>query len=100
MLLTLEELKPYLRLELDYIEEDNYLQLLIDNAEIYIVDSSRSIETMGKNSLKKAKLLAMVLISDWYENREYTKNLGEKASDKVRYTVKSLLMQLQLRGDD
>lgn len=100
MLLTLDELKPYLRLELDYTEEDAYLELLIKNAEIYISDAARSIETMGENSLKKAKLLALVLISDWYENREYTKTMGEKTSDKVRHTIKSLLMQLRLRGDD
>lgn len=103
MLLSLEEVKPYLRLELDYTEEDLYLELLIQNAELYISDGARDVSTMGENSLKKAKLLGLVLISDWYENREYTKTMGNKTSDtsdKVSHTIKSLLMQLRLRGDD
>ncbi|WP_238886429.1 head-tail connector protein [Clostridium sp. YIM B02551] len=98
MLLTLKEAKMHLGYEADYVDEkvDSDVQLLIDNAEIYIDDSFRPIKEMGPNSLKKAKLLAKMLISDWYDNSEYTSNISEK----VRFSVRSLGMQLRFRGDD
>lgn len=98
MLLTLEEVKQYLRLDIDESEEDTFLMALIENAEIYIEDGSKPIATMSAKSLKKAKLLARILISDWYENREYT-NINAKMSEKVRYTVNSLMLQLKLRSE-
>lgn len=101
MLITLEEVKEYLKLD-DYNEEDNLLKLLIENAELYVEDATRPIEQMGEKSKKKARLLALVLVSDFYENRSLnmntTKNMS--VSEKVRYIVQSMILQLQLRGDD
>lgn len=100
MLVSLEEVKEYLKLD-DYDEEDNLINLLIQNAEIYIEDAVRPIEEMGEKSKAKAKLLALVLISDFYENRSFNTNLGKSTgvSEKVRYTVQSMIFQLQLRCD-
>lgn len=101
MLITLEEVKEYLKLD-DYNEEDNLLKLLIENAELYIEDATRPIEQMGEKSKKKARLLALVLVSDFYENRSLNMNTAKNmsVSEKVRYIVQSMILQLQLRGDD
>ncbi|KHO32070.1 hypothetical protein OR62_13890 [Clostridium tetani] len=88
-LITLEEVKEYCRIDTE--EEDNILKLLLRNAELYIEDSSIAISEMSDRTKEKAKLLALVLISDWYDNRSY----NMKTSEKARYTVRSLLTQIQ-----
>lgn len=88
-LITLEEVKEYVRI--DGEDEDNTLKLLIKNAELYIEDASISIEKMSDRTKEKAKLLALILISDWYDNRSY----NMKTSEKARYTIRSLLTQIQ-----
>lgn len=90
-LITLDEVCTYLRLD-DIEEEKSILKILIKNAEIYIEDASISIKEMDSRQVMKAKLLALVLVSDWYDNR----NLNMKVSEKQRFTVQSLLRQLQL----
>ncbi|ASN72280.1 putative DNA packaging protein [uncultured Caudovirales phage] len=101
MIITLEEVKEYLKLD-DYDGEDIFIQLCIDNAEIYIEDAVKPIEQMGEKSKKKAKLLALVLINDFYENRSLNMNVAKNmsVSEKVRYTVQSMVLQLKLRNDD
>lgn len=89
MIITLEEVKSYLRLD-DYTEDDALIQLMIDNAEIYI-NNFVAIDETNENMLKQAKLLVLVLVSDMYENREMMAN---KVSEKVRYTVQSIINQL------
>ncbi|MHB9947330.1 DNA packaging protein [Clostridium botulinum] len=93
MIVTLEEVVQYVRLDsVEDLEEDekNQLQLLIKNAEFYIEDASISISGMSDRTKEKAKLLALVLISDWYDNRSYNMKTSEKARDIVR----SLLTQI------
>lgn len=101
MLVSLQEAKEYLKLD-DYDEEDNLINLFIQNAEIYIEDSIKPIEEMGEKSKAKAKLIALVLISDFYENRSLNMSLGKNmgVSEKVRFTVQSMIFQLQLRSDN
>lgn len=89
MIITLEEVKNYLRLD-DYTEDDILLQLMIDNAEIYI-NNFVTIDTTNENMLKQAKLLVLVLVTDMYENRQM---VADKVSEKVRYTVQSIINQL------
>lgn len=89
MLVTLEEVKEYCRIDTD--EEDNTLKLLIKNAEFYIEDASKNIDEMSDRTKEKAKLLALVLISDWYDNR----SLNMKVSEKGRYSITSLLNQMK-----
>ncbi|WP_432408635.1 head-tail connector protein [Wukongibacter sp. M2B1] len=91
MLVTLEEVKLYLRLETDYDGEDTILTLMINNAEAYIENAGIIIDETNAKQVNLAKLLALVLITDFYENRELT----GKSSEKVRYIVQSMIAQLQ-----
>lgn len=89
MIITLEEVKNYLRLD-DYTEDDVLLQLMIDNAEIYI-NNFVTIDETNVNMIKQAKLLVLVIVSDMYENRQL---IADKVSEKVRYSVQSIINQL------
>ena len=88
MVTNLEEIKQFLKLEPEDIDEDVILQIIIDAAEEYLNDATGKIFT---ESSAKAKLFIMVLVTDWYENRDM---IG-KASDKIRLTIQSLLLQLE-----
>lgn len=87
-MLTLSEVKQWLRLEEGFTDEDDLLQTLIKAAEEYIVNATGR-KDWGDNPL--ARLLAQVLIADWYENREAVGQVREE----LRFTVRSLLIQLQ-----
>lgn len=91
MIVTLEEAKLYLRI--DGNEDDILLDTLIAAAEEYIKNAT------GKefdNSSRLAKLLCLVLITDWYENRAQT----DKISEKYRFTVQTILGQLKYRPEE
>lgn len=88
MIITLEEVKQYLRLETDYTEEDTLLNLLINAAEKQLTNAT---EMQFDNTNELAKLYCLVLISNWYENREYV----GKVSEKIRFTIQSILTQLK-----
>ena len=90
MILTLDEVKLWLRIDGD--ADDTSLAILIATAEQYLKNAT-GIEFNSTNTL--AKLLCMSLISDWYENREHV----GKESDRTRFTIQSILMQLTYGGD-
>jgi len=85
-ILGLEETKIWLRI--DQEDEDELIQMLILSAENYLKNAT-GIDYDSENKL--AKLFCLILITDWYENREL---IGHKVSDKVRFTVQSMLAQL------
>lgn len=87
-MLTLPEVKQWLRLEESDTTEDALLQTLIKAAEEYIANATGRRD-WGDNPI--AKLLAQVLIADWYENRGAVGQVREE----LRLTVRSLLIQLQ-----
>lgn len=88
MILTLQEAKDFLKV--DYCEEDAEIQYLIEGAEMYLKNSTgKTFDTT--NPL--AKLFCKALISDWYDNRGFMQD--SKVSDKVRYTIQSILAQLK-----
>jgi uncharacterized phage protein (predicted DNA packaging) len=89
MIVSLDEVKNWLRI--DFSDDDALLSTLISASETYLKNAT-GIEYDSSNNL--AKLFCMVLISDWYENREYT----GKASDQVRPIINSILMQLSYGG--
>ncbi|HBJ2612665.1 TPA: phage gp6-like head-tail connector protein [Clostridium botulinum] len=93
MILTLEETKEFLKV--DYEEEDNSIQDLINASEQYLKNAVGR-EFDSNNYL--AKLYCKVLVSDWYDNREYMEN--NKMSNKVRYTIQSILTQLKYGADE
>lgn len=92
MLLTIEEAKLFLRV--DYDDEDNLIDLLINNAEIYLKDAIDDYDSKisNENFKNKAKLAMLVLISNWYDNRDFTEF---KVDEKVRYTIQSLIQQMK-----
>lgn len=92
-MLTLSEVKRWLRLEEDFTDEDGLLQTLIKAAEEYIANATGRHD-WGDNPI--AKLLAQVLIADWYENRGAVGQVREE----LRLTVRSLLIQLQYAYPD
>lgn len=98
MIVDLETVKEFLRIEQDYTLEDGLLMLMIENAEQYILDAVDNFNYDNDKQMTKAKLLSLVLVNDWYENREYMTD--GKVTQKVRHTVQSLLLQLQLVGDE
>lgn len=92
MLLKIEEVKNYLRI--DYDEDDNLLQSLMVAAENYLNDAICNLkEHLEKEEFKeRAKILMYVIIQDWYDNRES----GE--SKDFNYTIRSMMTQLQAGG--
>lgn len=88
MIVTLAEVKQYLRLEEDFVDDDTLIQTLIGGAEGYLQNATGQLfdET---NSL--AQLLCLVLIADWHEHRD----MVGKVSEEIRYTVQSIMSQLQ-----
>lgn len=94
IILELAEVKKYLRT--DYDEDDTQIQLLIATAETYLEDSVddfkekllRDVEDKFKN---KAKLVMLTLITNWYDNRDFTEL---KVDERVRYTINSLIQQM------
>ena len=84
--MKLDEIKEFLRVDFD--DDDKYISLLIDVAKEYIIDSVGQYDDEGA----RYKLLLLNIISTLYENRSYTITENEK----VAYTLKSMILQLQL----
>jgi len=93
-ILTLPIIKSYLRLDTDHVIEDDLLTLMADNAEEYLKNSiSRFDEKIVDPAFKKkAELAALVLVSDFYENRTL---MSTKVSEKVRKSVRSIILQME-----
>lgn len=86
---TLPEVKTWLRLEESDTAEDALLQTLIDAATEYIRNAVPPGMVLDRNP--QAKLLAQVLVADWYEHREAIGQVREE----LRPTVRALVLQLQ-----
>ncbi|ACA56030.1 phage gp6-like head-tail connector protein [Clostridium botulinum] len=86
MIVTLEEIKQYLRIESDCIEEDNFLELLEKSAEQYIKNSTGK-KFDNKNEL--ARLACLIFICDRYENRG-SADLTIKAQNALSYILTQL----------
>lgn len=95
MIIDLKEVKEWLRT--DYDDDDLQIKLLISNAEAYLRDAvddfDMKLENDEEGTFKnKAKLVMLVLITNWYDNREFTElNVDEK----TRYTIHSLIQQMK-----
>lgn len=87
MIIDLVEAKNFSKIE--YEEENVIVQLLIDVAEEGLKNAT-GIVFDSTNSL--ARLYCLVMVKDLYDNREMT---VEKASEKIRYTIQNILMQLK-----
>ena len=87
MIIELEELKTYARV--DYDDDILLLSMLITVAEDSLKNAT-GIVFDSSNSL--AKIYCLVIAKDLYDNRELN---AEKVSEKVRFTIQSILMQLR-----
>lgn len=88
----LNEIKRYLRLEPDFIDDDKDLEELILTAKATI----RS--TTGKQLLDEPllfKLGVKFLVVHWYQNRAI---VTEKQVNNVSYTLDMILDDLSLKG--
>ncbi len=91
MIITLDEAKKYLRLELDDDEEDGDVEALINAAETYLKNGGCVLN----DGDEVAKLATKMLVVHWYENRE---PLGE--TNKLAYGLQALITQLQYCYDE
>lgn len=88
-ILTLEETKSFLKI--DYEDEDILINGLIEAGEMYLYNAT-GVKFNSTNPL--AKLYLQILIGDWYNDRGLYEN--KETSGKVKYTLKSIMTQLQL----
>ncbi|QLY82236.1 head-tail connector protein [Clostridium intestinale] len=88
MIITIPQVKSWLKIDFDEDNED--IQMLIDAAELYLKNATEK-DYDSTNPL--AVLYCRVLVTDWYENRSLMQD--NKTSDKVRFTLQSIKMQLQ-----
>lgn len=91
MLITLEELKMFLRI--DYSDDDIMLNDFIQTTEEYIKDivSDYDIKIKNERFKRKASLAAKFIISELYDNRELT----IKENKKVNFIINSFITQMQ-----
>lgn len=75
-------------------EDDEILNLIIGAAEAYLKNATGRVFDSTNN---QARLFCLVLVTDWYENREL---IGIKPSEKVRFSIQSMLLQLQNLPDE
>ncbi|QEK13722.1 phage gp6-like head-tail connector protein (plasmid) [Crassaminicella thermophila] len=87
--MELTEIKEFLRLEQDYTEEDIFLNSLLVAAKEYIKNAT-GLDYDDTNELYK--LAIKILVTHWYENREA---ISEKKTDKIAFSLNSILIQLQ-----
>ena len=85
--MTLEEVKNFLKVDFD--DDDSLITLEIAAAEEYIADAVGQY----KESSARMKLLLLNIVSTLYENRVYT---VLQANEKVQYSHRSMVLQLQL----
>lgn len=94
--MELSTIKEYLKIDFD--DDDSLLELLLGAARKYILDA---VGYQPDETDERVKLLILVLISDWYEHREYSETVTAKnISTKVRYTVRSIVLQLQFSEEN
>lgn len=95
-IIGVEDVISYGRLDRDEVDDEiSTVNTIIEATELYLYGATGRVFTR-ENPL--AVLFCKVLFNDWYENREYM--ASKEYSDKVRYTIQSLLLQLQYSADE
>ena len=96
--MDLTEIKSFLHIDVD--DDDDYIKLLLDVAREYIKngvggEAVKNGEVDEENPL--VKLLELNIICSLYEQRGYS---IDGLNEKAQYTLKSIVNQLWLGGDD
>ncbi|MBK1809144.1 phage gp6-like head-tail connector protein [Clostridium sp. YIM B02505] len=86
--MTLAEVKIYLRV--DYTEDDDYINSLIEVSQIYIDSMVGEVYKTDTKAVKLSELLQKKLISDMYESRG-TEVVSNTKQDRI---VNSILDKL------
>lgn len=89
MLVTLPEIKLYLRLDELDTTEDSLLTSLLNTAEEYLKNATGF--TFANEVPERAKLIIKLLVSHWYENRIPVSSANLQ---KVSFTIEALINQL------
>lgn len=92
-MLNLAETKQFLRV--DYDDDDILINSLMKAAEQYLLNATG--KTFDKTN-QLAFLYCNILVNEWYNNRELMQD--DKVSNKVKFTLGSILTQLQLEEPD
>jgi uncharacterized phage protein (predicted DNA packaging) len=90
LIIDLPLAKKFLRMDSEYTDEDDLLTLMIDNAEIHIKNSVENLDENNQSQMKQARLLALILVTDFYDNRELTGKVSDKIRDSVQATINQL----------
>ncbi len=96
MILTLEEIKNYTRIDSE--EEDELLKVLIHAAEEFLENATgKKYPMLEENGEEKqselAKIFVAQLVAYWYEQRN---PLALKVGEDFSKTTESILIQLRL----
>lgn len=83
--MTLEFVKQAIKV--DFPDDDDYIQLLIDSAKEYITDGVAPYDS----TIARHRLLLIALVDAAYKERSYT----VKDSKKAGYIVRSMAAQLR-----
>lgn len=92
-MLQLDEVKNYMKVDID--EDDSLIVRMIESAYSYAKGAIDDFDEKYKNALfkSKAETLMLFIISEWYDNRQYSRY--EKYNE-VSHIVTALIQQLQL----
>lgn len=87
MIVDIDEAKQFLRI--DHDEDDILIQSLIGAAEEYLINATGK-KFSSSNNL--ARLFCLLLVADWYENRNLAR---EKVGEQTRDIIESMKNQLK-----
>ena len=88
MIVTVEQMKDYLRI--DGEDEEETLKDLISIAETYLLNAGATIKDNEGNYIGLAQLAVKQLVVHWYENREA---VGK--SERLTFSLDNILTQLK-----
>ena len=91
-LVTLEEAKAYLKIDID--DDDEMLTLQIQAAEAYLTGATG--QTYASETDVLAKLYCLMLIQHLYDNR----TLVVTGSENLSTTASAIMLQLQCKVDE
>ena len=102
MILTLDEVKNHIRVDID--DDDDLITTLIAGAEAYLRGATgkeypETDEQGNKIDYSLEKIYLNLLIGYWYEHRTAganNKSFNGEVPDEFTYATRSLLLQLQL----
>ena len=86
-MLTVAELKNNLRI--DYDEDDTYLQMLLDAAQMYVLGS---VEVVALPDDPRTNTVLFMLVALWYENRVPAINATQQ---QVPFTITAMIHQIR-----